>query len=57
MYSSTSPGEWCIGAYVQTGEAALTPEPVIALMQAVNRKPMVSLAGAASYDVYGCNDP
>ncbi|HOD17615.1 MAG TPA: choice-of-anchor J domain-containing protein [Candidatus Cloacimonadota bacterium] len=60
MASSSSPGEWCIGAYVQTGEAALyfPPEPVIALN--AGGQPQVSwsaLTGAASYDVYGCNDP
>lgn len=59
LYTSTSTGEWCIGAYVQTGGPALyyAPEPTIALTAGVPTVSWPALSGALSYDVYGTNDP
>ncbi len=60
LYTSASTGEWCIGAYVQTGGPALyfPPEPAIALNTGGNPEiTWPAVAGAASYDVYGANDP
>lgn len=57
---SSSPGEWCIGAQVQTGGPALYFPPVASIVQDVSGDPQVSwspLSGAASYDVYGASDP
>ncbi|MEN6445494.1 MAG: choice-of-anchor J domain-containing protein [Candidatus Cloacimonas sp.] len=51
-------GEWCIDAYVQSGEL-LIPETA-ANISAVTGNPVISwnaLSPAASYDVYGSNDP
>jgi len=60
LYTSSSTGEWAIGAYVQTGGPALyfPPEPTIALNGTGN--PLLSwpaVDGAATYDVYGTGDP
>jgi hypothetical protein len=60
LYTSTSPGEWCIGAQVQTGELALYEAPVVTIALNGSGQPVVTWAGvdgALSYDVYGCNDP
>ncbi|HOY85626.1 MAG TPA: hypothetical protein PLQ80_10075, partial [Candidatus Syntrophosphaera sp.] len=60
LYTSTSTGEWAIGAYVQTGGPALyfPPEPTVALNGSGNPEvTWAALSGAASYDVYGSPDP
>ena len=53
-------GEWCIDAYVQTGDPALYFAPVVTATLNANSNPTLTwdaLTGAASYDVYGADDP
>jgi len=60
LYSSSSVGEWAIGAYVQTGDPALyfAPEPTIALdPMGVPLVTWPPVDGASSYNVWGSNDP
>ncbi len=58
IYYSTSPGEWCIGAYVQSGPAGVeAPEISIALVGGVPTLSWDAVDGAASYNVYGNADP
>lgn len=60
LYTSASTGEWCIGAYVQTGDPALYFPPEVSIVQNLSGNPELSwdaLSGAQSYNVYGCNDP
>lgn len=60
LYTSTSTGEWAIGAYVQTGNATLYFPPELTIVRNLSGNPEVSwaaLSGAASYDVYGSPDP
>lgn len=59
LYTSTSTGEWCIGAYVQTGAPAVyfAPEPTIALVGGVPTVSWAAVLGALSYNVYGAADP
>ena len=60
LYTSTSTGEWAIGAYVQTGGPALYFPPELTIALNLSGNPEVSwaaLSGAASYDVYGSSDP
>jgi len=58
IYYSTSPGEWCIGAYVQS--VAMGLEAPVASIAYVGGNTVISWAavdGAASYNVYGATDP
>jgi len=60
LYTSSTVGEWCIGAYVQTGGPAFyfAPEPTIALSGTGH--PLVSwpaMDGASSYNIFGASDP
>lgn len=60
LYTSSSTGEWAIGAYVQTGGPALYFPPELTIALNLSGNPEVSwaaLSGAASYDVYGSSDP
>lgn len=58
IYTSTSTGEWCIGAYVQS--VAAGPEAPMISIDLVAGHPELTWAavtGANSYKVYGSNDP
>ncbi len=58
IYYSTSPGEWCIGALVQSGVAGL--EAPVASIAHVGGNSVISweaVPGAASYNVYIAADP
>lgn len=58
IYTSSSTGEWCIGAYVQTGAAGLAaPEVTIAYVGGNTVLSWPEVPGAASYNVYGASDP
>jgi hypothetical protein len=60
IYYSSSTGEWTIGAQVQTGDPWLYFAPEVSIAMGGGGYPEVSwaaLPGAASYDVYGANDP
>lgn len=60
LYTSTSTGEWCIGAQVQTGGPALYFAPELSIAQNVSGNQDISwtaVDGAASYDVYGASSP
>lgn len=58
IYYSTSPGEWCIGAYVQTGTTGIAaPEVTIGLFSGDPVLSWPAVAGANSYNVYGAADP
>jgi hypothetical protein len=58
IYYSTSPGEWCIGAYVQSAPAGLAaPDVMISLAGADPILSWGSVPGANSYNVYGAADP
>lgn len=55
---SSSPGEWCIGAYVQkVSTAPEAPMISIALVAGVPELTWAAVPGANSYKVYGSNDP
>lgn len=58
IYTSSSTGEWCIGAYVQSVSTGVeAPEISIALVGGNPQLSWDAVAGAASYNVYGSTDP
>lgn len=57
IYYSSSPGEWCIGAYVQSVMGIEAPIISIAMDAGYPTITWAAVTGAASYNVYGSNDP